>query len=71
MEPYGLFKRTLEQMSVEQPQFYGQLTGLLSPEEQQVLKEALATADTIQQQQLVQQQEQHAGAQQQVANGAA
>jgi hypothetical protein len=68
MEPYGLFKRTLEQMSVEQPQFYGQLTGMLSPEEQQVLKEALEQADKIQQQQLA--QEQQAGAQQAV-NGSA
>lgn len=68
MEPYGLFKRTLEQMSVDQPQFYGQLTGMLTPEEQQVLKEALAQADTIQQQ--IAQQEQQAGAAL-VANGAA
>ncbi|KXT15117.1 hypothetical protein AC579_6462 [Pseudocercospora musae] len=48
MEPYGLFKRTLESMSQQQPQFYQQLTGMLGPEESQVVKAALEQADKIQ-----------------------
>jgi hypothetical protein len=90
MEPYGLFKSTLESkscqlsirvfyvanllfpaMSQRQPQFYNQLTAMLGPEEQQVIKAALEQADKIAQQQ--QQQQQQAGAEgavaPQVANG--
>ena len=47
---------------------WGLMTGMLSPEEQQVLQEAMAQADKIQQQ--IAQQEQQGGAQQ-GANGAA
>lgn len=48
MEPYGLFKQTLSNMSQQQPQFYQQLTGMLGPEESQVVKSALEQADKIQ-----------------------
>lgn len=37
-------------MSQQQPQFYEQLAGMLTPEEQQVIKSALEQADKIQQQ---------------------
>ena len=40
-------------MSVQQPQFYNQLTAMLGPEEQQVIKDALMTAEKIQQQQQI------------------
>lgn len=45
-------------MSQQQPQFYNQLTAMLGPEEQQVIKAALEQADKIAQQQ----QQQHAAA---------
>jgi len=48
MEPYGLFKQTLADMSQQQPQFYAQLTTLLGPEEQQVIKQVFEKADQIQ-----------------------
>ncbi|WPG99451.1 Hypothetical protein R9X50_00226500 [Acrodontium crateriforme] len=64
MEPYGLFKQTLEMMSQQQPQLYSQLTGALQPEEQQVIKTTLENASRI-----AQEQEQQAAVQQQ-ANGA-
>jgi len=48
MEPYGLFKQTLHDMSQAQPQLYAQLTGMLGPEEQQVIKAAVEQADQIQ-----------------------
>ncbi|EME41164.1 hypothetical protein DOTSEDRAFT_176157 [Dothistroma septosporum NZE10] len=51
MEPYNLFKDTLATMSNQQPQFYQQLTNMLGPEEQQVIKAALEQADKIKQQQ--------------------
>lgn len=35
-------------MSQQQPQFYAQLTGMLGPEEEQVIKSALEQADKIQ-----------------------
>ncbi|KAK4493904.1 hypothetical protein PRZ48_015089 [Zasmidium cellare] len=53
MEPYGLFKETLSNMSQQQPQFYNQLAGMLTPEEQQVIKSALEQAEKIQQQQQI------------------
>jgi len=49
VEPYGLFKQTLSDMSQQQPQFYNQLTSMLGPEEQQVIKSVLEQADKIQQ----------------------
>jgi len=52
MEPYGLFKQILSDMNQQQPQFYNQLTGMLGPEEQQVIKSAFEQADKIQQEQL-------------------
>lgn len=51
MEPYNLFKDTLATMSAQQPQFYQQLTNMLGPEEQQVIKAAVEQADKIKQQQ--------------------
>lgn len=66
MEPYGLFKQTLHDMSQNQPQFYSQLTGMLQPEEQQVIKSALEQAEKIQAQ-----QQQQAGAQGSAAAGQA
>ena len=39
-------------MNQQQPQFYNQLTGMLGPEEQQVIKSAFEQADKIQQEQL-------------------
>jgi hypothetical protein len=55
-------------MSQRQPQFYNQLTAMLGPEEQQVIKAALEQADKI-----ALQQQQQAGAEgipaPQVTNG--
>ncbi|GIZ45875.1 hypothetical protein CKM354_000902300 [Cercospora kikuchii] len=49
MEPYGLFKTTLETMHTAQPQFYQQLYGMLGPEEQAVVQSAIEQATKIQQ----------------------
>ena len=38
-------------MSQQQPDFYNQLTSMLGPEEQSIIKAALEQADKIQQQQ--------------------
>ncbi|QIW95135.1 hypothetical protein AMS68_000653 [Peltaster fructicola] len=47
MEPYGLFKQALQGLSHQHPQLYNQLTGVLTPEEQLVVKGVIDEADKI------------------------
>ncbi|KAF2764943.1 ARM repeat-containing protein [Teratosphaeria nubilosa] len=52
MEPYGLFKQALHSMSQQQPQLYGQLTGNLQAEEQQILKSVIDQAEKLEQERI-------------------
>ncbi|KAL8707361.1 MAG: hypothetical protein Q9220_007585 [cf. Caloplaca sp. 1 TL-2023] len=47
VEPYGLFKGALMRLQQDQPQLYGSLVKILSPEEEQVLKSVIVQADDI------------------------
>ncbi|KAK3679500.1 Nonsense-mediated mRNA decay protein 5 [Recurvomyces mirabilis] len=47
MEPYSLFEQSLENLHQQDPQLYNQLTGTLGPEEMQILKATVETADKV------------------------
>ncbi|ODA78543.1 hypothetical protein RJ55_05924 [Drechmeria coniospora] len=57
IEPYQLFKATLMKMEQEQPQFYTELAGHLSNEEQEVIHAVILKADEVAAQQVQQTQQ--------------